>query len=105
MLTKQSVIFRLSKVFQNLLNALFLSICNLLQMALVGCLHQRMGKPLTLGGATYRICAECGAYRLYDLDRMKFYGEYFYRFPAAGEAARSFRIAESLLGGRIKQAA
>lgn len=105
MLIKQSMIVRLSKVFQNLLNALFLSFSNLLQMAIIGCLHRRMGKPLTLGGATYRICADCGAYRLYNLDEMKFYGEYFYRFPAAGTAAKNFRTAVSWLGGRLKQAA
>ena len=57
MFIKKSKAARLSKMFCEFFDKFFLFLYNLLQMALVGCLHQRMGKPLTLGGATYRICA------------------------------------------------
>ena len=98
-------VIRLSGDFRKLLKKFSEIIYNLFLMALVGCAHRSMSRPYTIGGVTHRICPDCGAYRLYDLEKMQFYGTYFYRFPA-GEAAKSYLIAGSLpLGGQIKQAA
>lgn len=97
---------RLSKIFWEISDKFLLFLYNLLQMAIVGCLHQTMGKPLTVGGATYRICRDCGAYRLYDLEKMQFYGEYFFRFPASSvNTGQNLSFAESFLDGRIRRAA
>jgi hypothetical protein len=104
MFVKQSKVYYLSNVFWEILDNLFHFFYNLLQMMLVGCRHRQMGKPLTIGGTTYRICRDCGAYRLYDLKKMRFDGDYFYRLPAGGRATHSYSIAESLLSGQIKQA-
>jgi hypothetical protein len=96
----------LSRFLEKACERLYEIFYNLILMLIVGCAHLRMGRPITIGGITYRICPECGAYRLYDLKKMQFYGTYFYRFPVEGEAARSYSAAGSLLlGGQIKQAA
>lgn len=101
--------------FGNLLKKFSEIAYNLFLMMLVGCSHRWMGKPLTIGGATYRICPDCGAYRLYDLEKMRFCGVYFYQFPppvgnqtaAADGAAKIKRLSfgDRLLGGQLKQAA
>lgn len=106
----ESIVFtlnlRLLRFFRQAGEKLYEIFCNLILMLIVGCAHCRMGRPLTIDGVTYRVCPDCGAYRFYDLEKMQFYGTYFYQFPAAGGVAKSYSIAGSpLIGGQIKQAA
>lgn len=105
-----SIVFTLNvclpRFFEKACEKFYEIFCNLILILVVGCAHRWMSRPYTICGVTYRICPDCGAYRLYDLEKMQFYGTYFYRFPAAVEAAKSYSIAGSLpLGGQIKQAA
>ena len=43
-----------------------------------GCKHMNMGRPLTLGGETYRACLDCGAHRRFDTNVWSMYGPYYF---------------------------
>ena len=45
---------------------------------LLGCWHTDMGRPITLGGETYRACLDCGARRRFDTDDWRMRGPYYY---------------------------
>ena len=45
---------------------------------LFGCWHIRMGRPVTLGGETYRACLDCGARRRFDTQGWNMYGPYYF---------------------------
>lgn len=45
---------------------------------LFGCRHRNMSPPFTGGEETYRSCMRCGARRLFDVERGRMTGAYFY---------------------------
>ena len=45
---------------------------------LFGCWHKDMGRPVTLGGETYRVCLDCGARRRFDTESWNTYGPYYF---------------------------
>ena len=45
---------------------------------LFGCRHRNMSPPFTGGEETYRSCMRCGARRLFDVERGKMTGAYYY---------------------------
>ena len=45
---------------------------------LVSCRHSDMGRPVTLGGETYRACLDCGARRSFDTKGWNTYGPYHF---------------------------
>ena len=45
---------------------------------LFGCRHRNMSPPFTGGAETYRSCMRCGARRLFDAERAKMTGAYYY---------------------------
>lgn len=45
---------------------------------LFGCRHRNMSPPFTAGEETYRSCMNCGARRLFDVERGKMTGAYYY---------------------------
>ena len=45
---------------------------------LFGCRHRHMSPPFTGGAETYRSCMRCGARRLFNVERGKMTGAYFY---------------------------
>ena len=59
----------------------------------VGCWHHQMTMPLSREGMTYRICRQCGLYRLFDPQRWKSYGTYYYNLPVDTGGATSRVIA------------
>lgn len=83
----------------------------LIFMMAVGCVHSRMGRPLTVDGVTYRICADCGAYRLFDLSNWRMRGAYFYNFPQDAWKTPVSHVASrtaeggQFFGQQLKQAA
>jgi hypothetical protein len=58
---------------------------NLILSARVGCLHRRTGRPYTADGMTFRVRADCGARRLFDLETWRTCGNYFFRRPGAAQ--------------------
>lgn len=83
----------------------------LFSMMVIGCIHSRMGRPYTIGGVTYRSCADCGAYRLFDLNSWRMHGPYFYWLPVSeskalsSPGARRPGLAGYFCGQQLKQAA
>jgi hypothetical protein len=55
---------------------------------LFGCRHVQMGRPVTLGGETYRSCLGCGARRRFDVAGWRTRGPY-YSSSSAGHIQRS----------------
>ena len=47
-------------------------------MWLFGCWHTDMGRPITVGGETYRVCLDCGARRLFDTESWNTHGPYYF---------------------------
>lgn len=45
---------------------------------LFGCRHRNMSPPFTGGEETYRTCMRCGARRLFNVERGKMTGAYYY---------------------------
>jgi hypothetical protein len=45
---------------------------------LFGCGHRNMSPPFTWGEETYRSCIRCGARRLFNVERGKMTGAYYY---------------------------
>jgi hypothetical protein len=45
---------------------------------LFGCRHRNMSPPFTAGEETYRSCMRCGARRLFDTERGRMTGAYYY---------------------------
>jgi hypothetical protein len=45
---------------------------------LFGCRHRQMSPPFTGGEETYRSCMRCGARRLFDVERGRMMGSYYY---------------------------
>ena len=45
---------------------------------LFGCRHRNMSPPFTGGAETYRSCMRCGARRLFDVERGRMTGAYYY---------------------------
>src|SRR5215210_9408499 len=45
---------------------------------LFGCRHRHMSPPFTGGEETYRSCMRCGARRLFDVERGRMTGAYYY---------------------------
>jgi hypothetical protein len=45
---------------------------------LFGCRHRNMSPPFTRGAETYRSCMRCGARRLFNVERGKMTGSYYY---------------------------
>jgi hypothetical protein len=45
---------------------------------LFGCRHRNMSPPFTGGEETYRSCMRCGARRLFNVERGKMTGPYYY---------------------------
>lgn len=45
---------------------------------LFGCRHRQMSPPFTGGEETYRSCMRCGARRLFDVERGRMTGAYYY---------------------------
>jgi hypothetical protein len=45
---------------------------------LFGCKHRNMSPPFTGGEETYRSCMNCGARRLFNVERGKMTGAYYY---------------------------
>lgn len=45
---------------------------------LFGCRHSHMCPPFTAGAETYRTCMRCGARRLFDVERGRMTGAYYY---------------------------
>jgi len=45
---------------------------------LFGCRHRSMSPPFTGGEETYRSCMRCGARRLFDVERGRMKGAYYY---------------------------
>ena len=45
---------------------------------LFGCRHRNMSPPFTGGEDTYRSCMRCGARRLFDVERGRMTGAYYY---------------------------
>ena len=45
---------------------------------LFGCRHRSMSPPFTGGEETYRSCMRCGARRLFDVERGRMAGAYYY---------------------------
>jgi hypothetical protein len=45
---------------------------------LFGCRHRHMSPPFTGGEETYRSCMRCGARRLFNVERGKMTGAYYY---------------------------
>ena len=45
---------------------------------LFGCRHRNMSPPFTGGEETYRSCMRCGARRLFNVERGKMTGAYYY---------------------------
>ncbi|MDT5269620.1 MAG: hypothetical protein QOH49_1806 [Acidobacteriota bacterium] len=45
---------------------------------LFGCRHRNMSPPFTGGNETYRSCMRCGARRLFNVERGKMTGAYYY---------------------------
>lgn len=45
---------------------------------LFGCRHRNMSPPFTGGEETYRTCMRCGARRLFDVERGRMTGAYYY---------------------------
>ena len=45
---------------------------------LFGCRHRNMCPPFTGGEETYRSCMRCGARRLFDVERGRMTGAYYY---------------------------
>ena len=45
---------------------------------LFGCRHRNMSPPFTGGEETYRSCMRCGARRLFDVERGRMTGAYYY---------------------------
>ena len=50
----------------------------LFSIALRGCLHRKMSRPITEGGQTRSVCLTCGACRRFDLNRWRPHGTYFF---------------------------
>ena len=49
-----------------------------LLVRLFSCWHSNMGRPVTLGGETYRACLRCGAQRRFDTKGWHTYGPYYF---------------------------
>lgn len=45
---------------------------------LFGCRHRHMSPPFTGGEETYRSCMRCGARRMFDVERGRMMGAYYY---------------------------
>ena len=45
---------------------------------LFGCRHRNMSPPFTGGEETYRSCMRCGARRLFNVERGRMMGAYYY---------------------------
>ena len=45
---------------------------------LFGCRHRNMSPPFTAGEETYRSCMSCGARRLFNVERGRMTGAYYY---------------------------
>jgi hypothetical protein len=45
---------------------------------LFGCRHRNMSPPFTRGTETYRSCMNCGARRLFNVERGRMTGAYYY---------------------------
>jgi hypothetical protein len=45
---------------------------------LFGCRHRNMSPPFTGGAETYRSCMRCGARRMFDVERGRMTGAYYY---------------------------
>ena len=45
---------------------------------LFGCRHRNMSPPFTGGEETYRTCMQCGARRLFNVERGRMTGAYYY---------------------------
>jgi len=45
---------------------------------LFGCRHRHMSPPFTAGEETYRSCMSCGARRLFNVERGRMTGAYYY---------------------------
>lgn len=45
---------------------------------LFGCRHRNMSPPFTGGAETYRSCMRCGARRLFNVERGRMTGAYYY---------------------------
>jgi hypothetical protein len=45
---------------------------------LFGCRHRNMSPPFTGGEETYRSCMSCGARRLFNVERGRMTGAYYY---------------------------
>ena len=45
---------------------------------LFGCRHRNMSPPFTGGEETYRSCMRCGARRLFNVERGRMTGAYYY---------------------------
>ena len=45
---------------------------------LFGCRHRSMSPPFTGGEETYRSCMRCGARRVFDVERGRMTGAYYY---------------------------
>jgi hypothetical protein len=56
---------------------------------LVGCWHLEMGRPVTLGGETYRACLDCGARRRFDTNRWSMHGPYYFSLSYGGSVGRT----------------
>ncbi len=50
---------------------------------LFGCRHRNMSPPFTGGEETYRSCMNCGARRLFNVERGRMTGSYYYA-PLSG---------------------
>jgi len=44
----------------------------------LGCWHKNMGAPVTRNGQTYRVCTTCGAQRVFNTEKWRMTGSYFF---------------------------
>jgi hypothetical protein len=54
-----------------------------------GCWHLNMSRPFSRGNESYRTCVACGARRLFDLERWKMVGSFYYPERNFGLYART----------------
>lgn len=50
---------------------------------LFGCRHGNLSPPFTKGEETYRSCMRCGARRLFNVERGRMTGAYYYAPPSS----------------------
>ncbi len=46
-----------------------------------GCWHMNMSRPFTISQQTYRMCLNCGARRVFDVQQWKMVGPYYVHRP------------------------